>query len=147
MKLPFDKDSVTSAFGNRIHPITKQKSFHSGVDFGKRAGTSIPAAHAGKVIWAGPSKLKKANGEPAGYGYFIRIRHRLGVSTLYGHTQAGSFQVKVGDRVTEGQTIAKVGSTGDSTGPHLHFEVSVNGKPRDPFIWVPILNLKLKKKG
>jgi murein DD-endopeptidase MepM/ murein hydrolase activator NlpD len=118
-----------SAFGYRIHPILGYKKLHTGIDIGGRAvgkdinGATIVAAADGKVIYAGYR---------GGYGNTIIIDHGNGVATLYAHQQSGSFKVSVGQQVDRGQPIGKVGSTGLSTGPHLHFEVRINGTPVDP---------------
>jgi murein DD-endopeptidase MepM/ murein hydrolase activator NlpD len=112
---------VTSPFGWRIHPILGYKKFHTGIDIGVGYGAPIHAADGGVVIyatWMG------------GYGNVIIVDHGDGLSTLYAH-QSG-LAVGAGVRVTRGQTIGYVGSTGFSTGPHLHFEVRVNGNPVDP---------------
>jgi murein DD-endopeptidase MepM/ murein hydrolase activator NlpD len=112
---------ITSGFGTRIDPITGQQSFHSGIDFGAACGTPIHAAGAGAVVSAG------MNG---GYGNATVINHGGGLATLYGH-QSG-FAVAPGQVVQQGQVIGYVGSTGKSTGCHLHFEVRVNGNPVNP---------------
>jgi murein DD-endopeptidase MepM/ murein hydrolase activator NlpD len=112
---------ITSPFGWRIHPILGYRKFHTGVDFGVGYGTPIRAADSGTVIyatWMG------------GYGNVIIVDHGDGLSTLYAHQS--SLAVGTGARVTRGQTVGYVGSTGFSTGPHLHFEVRVNGNPVDP---------------
>lgn len=118
-----------SAFGWRIHPILGTRKLHTGIDIGSSAvgkninGAAIVAAGAGKVI---------AAGYRSGYGNTVIIDHGNGVTTLYAHQQSGGITVSVGQQVTKGQRIGTVGSTGLSTGPHLHFEVRVNGDPRDP---------------
>lgn len=118
-----------SAFGWRIHPILGYKKFHTGIDIGSSAvgkninAATIVAAADGEVIYAAYR---------GGYGYCIMIDHGNGIVTLYAHQQAGSFKVSVGDTVTHGQAVGKVGSTGLSTGPHLHFEVRLNGTPVNP---------------
>lgn len=111
----------TSNYGYRIHPITKKRSFHSGQDIANSYGTKIVAADAGKVVKA------SYNGA---YGNAIVIEHGNGYSTMYAHLQ--SFAVSVGDVVTQGQKIGEMGSTGWSTGPHLHYEVWYNGKHMNP---------------
>ncbi|PYG88178.1 murein DD-endopeptidase MepM/ murein hydrolase activator NlpD [Ruminiclostridium sufflavum DSM 19573] len=112
---------ISSPYGYRIHPIYKVRKFHTGVDINAPSGASIVAANSGKVILAG------WNG---GYGNCIIIDHGDGIATLYGHQS--KLLVSVGDKVSKGDVIGKVGSTGLSTGPHLHFEVRVNGQTKDP---------------
>ncbi|AFZ01535.1 M23 family metallopeptidase [Calothrix sp. PCC 6303] len=112
---------VTSGFGWRIHPITGERRFHTGIDFGADLGTPIYAVDAGSV---------KLAGEKGGYGNTVIINHSAGKSTLYGH--ASKLYVREGQQVVRGQMVAAVGSTGMSTAPHLHFEVRVNGKPVNP---------------
>jgi murein DD-endopeptidase MepM/ murein hydrolase activator NlpD len=118
-----------SAFGWRIHPILGYKKFHTGIDIGGNAvgksidGAPIVAAAAGKVIFTGSR---------SGYGNTVIIDHGNGVTTLYAHQQSGGIKVSVGQQVEKRDRIGTVGSTGLSTGPHLHFEVRVNGDPRDP---------------
>jgi murein DD-endopeptidase MepM/ murein hydrolase activator NlpD len=112
---------VTSGFGWRIHPITGERRFHTGIDFGAAMGTPIYAIANGKVELAG---------EKGGYGNTVIVNHNAGKSTLYGH--ASKLYVREGQQVVRGQVIAAVGSTGMSTAPHLHFEVRVNDKPVNP---------------
>lgn len=116
---------ITSPFGMRYHPILKQSRMHTGIDIAAETGVSIVAAADGQVIFAGYY---------GGYGYAVIIDHGDGISTLYGHNSA--LLVKEGDMVERGQVIAKAGSTGLSTGPHLHFEVRKNGVPVDPMDWL-----------
>ena len=116
--------SITSPFGWRIHPIYGTSKFHSGVDIGAGYGDPVLAADSGTVILAG------WNG---GYGNCIVINHGGGVSTLYGHLS--SIGVSVGQSVSQGQTIGYVGSTGASTGPHLHWEVAINGERQNPLAY------------
>jgi murein DD-endopeptidase MepM/ murein hydrolase activator NlpD len=113
---------ITSPFGYRTDPVTGARAFHSGLDFGAPCGTPIKAAGTGVVLSAGP------NG--GGYGNMTVINHGSGNSTLYGHQS--SIIVSAGQSVAQGQVIGYVGSTGKSTGCHLHFEVRVNGTPVDP---------------
>ncbi len=112
---------ISSPYGYRIHPIYKTKKFHSGLDMAAPGGTNILAAADGTVIRAG------WNG---GYGNCVIVDHGGGVSTLYGH--AKKLLVSKGQKVKKGQVIALVGTTGASTGNHLHFEVLLNGKTTDP---------------
>lgn len=116
---------ITSKYGNRIHPVYKTQKFHSGIDIGAGYGLNIVASADGVVT------LATTNG---GYGQCIIINHGSGITTLYGH--CSTLLVSNGDKVTKGQVIAKVGSTGVSTGPHLHFEVRVNGSTKDPLGYV-----------
>lgn len=113
--------TVTSYFGWRMHPILKVRKFHTGIDIAAPYGTDIKASAGGKVIFAGWL---------GGYGNTVIIDHGGGYSTLYAH--ASAIIVSEGEEVSQGQVIARVGSTGYSTGPHLHFEVRVNGEPQNP---------------
>ncbi len=112
---------ITSSYGYRIHPVYKTKKFHSGIDIGAPYGVDIVAAADGTVT------LATTNG---GYGKCVIINHGSGITTLYGHNS--QLLVSKGDRVSKGQVIAKAGSTGVSTGPHLHYEVRINGSTTDP---------------
>lgn len=116
---------ISSYYGYRIHPIFKTKKLHTGIDIPAPTGTPITAASDGTVIfadWLG------------GYGKAIMVDHGGGIVTLYGHNS--SFTASVGKKVKRGETIAKAGSTGNSTGPHLHFEVRKNGAYVDPLPWL-----------
>ena len=113
--------TITSEFGWRIHPIYGTSKYHSGVDIGASYGATVIAADSGTVITAG---------WVSGYGNCIVISHGNGISTLYGHLS--SIAVSSGQSVSRGQTIGYVGSTGNSTGPHLHWEVAVNGSQVNP---------------
>ena len=116
---------ISSPYGYRNHPIYKTKKFHSGVDMAAPGGTNILAAADGVVKMAG------WNG---GYGNCVVVDHGGGVSTLYGHSQR--LLVSKGKKVKKGQVIALVGTTGASTGNHLHFEVLLNGKTTDPMAYL-----------
>ncbi len=113
--------NITSPYGTRFHPVLKYNRFHAGVDIGAGMGASVLAANSGKVITATYS---------SSYGNYVVIDHGGGISTLYAH--GSQLLTSVGATVYAGQEIMKVGSTGISTGPHLHFEVLVNGKNTDP---------------
>ena len=136
MRFPFDKPvpRISSPYGWRIHPIEKKRKHHNGVDYASAVGTKVKAIEAGKVIFAGPSTIKLASGEPGGGGYIVKIRHKVNkewITSSYMHLRKGSLKVKKGQLVTEGQLIAESGNTGASTGPHLHFEIQ-RGKT---YIW------------
>ncbi len=112
---------ISSPYGYRIHPILKRRILHSGIDIAASNGTPVKAAAAGEVIYDGWLR---------GYGRVVVLDHGKGYSTLYGHLSAGL--VKEGQVVQSGQTIARVGKTGNTTGYHLHFEVRVFGTPDNP---------------
>jgi murein DD-endopeptidase MepM/ murein hydrolase activator NlpD len=118
---PLNTGFNSSSYGWRPDPFTGQKAFHRGLDFMADAGTPILAAADGIVT--------QAERMPD-YGNIVRVDHGFGLDTRYAHVSG--FLVKVGDRVSKGQPIATVGSTGRSTGPHLHYEVRLNGVPLDP---------------
>jgi murein DD-endopeptidase MepM/ murein hydrolase activator NlpD len=116
---------ITSEFGNRYHPILKRYRLHSGIDIGVPTGTPVRAAADGVIIHSGWI---------TGYGYTVIIDHGGGLSTLYGHNS--SLVVKAGQTVLQGDAVAKAGSTGVSTGPHVHFEVRDQGAPVNPWQWL-----------
>ncbi|MCG0275289.1 MAG: peptidoglycan DD-metalloendopeptidase family protein [Thermosediminibacteraceae bacterium] len=116
---------ITSEYGWRIHPVYGSKRFHTGLDIGAQMGADVVAADDGEVIYAGYY---------GGYGYTVIIDHGGGISTLYAHLS--KILVSEGENVKRGQKIALVGSTGISTGPHLHFEVRKNGQHVSPWNWV-----------
>lgn len=118
---PIDAAFNSSSYGWRIDPFNGQKAFHEGLDFTANTGTPIRAAADGIVVEAGVS---------GGYGSMVKIEHGAGLETRYAH--ASKLLVKVGDRVVKGQIVAQVGSTGRSTGPHLHYEIRLNGNALDP---------------
>jgi len=120
----------SSNYGYRIDPFTGQQSMHEGIDFPAGAGTPIVAAASGKVVFA--------EWQPA-YGKMVEIEHGNGLVSRYAHTS--NVFVKEGDLVVRGQRIATVGSTGRSTGPHLHFEVRLNGVPQNPARFLQTANL------
>ncbi|HEY9668581.1 MAG TPA: peptidoglycan DD-metalloendopeptidase family protein [Coleofasciculaceae cyanobacterium] len=124
--LLFPSDAeITSNFGWRRHPILGSSRFHAGIDFGASYGSTIRAAEGGTVIFAGWY---------GGYGNAVIINHGSGITTLYGHSS--KLYVTEGQTVQAGVAIAAVGSTGLSTGPHLHFEVRKNGEPVDPMLYL-----------
>ncbi|MGP1570167.1 MAG: peptidoglycan DD-metalloendopeptidase family protein [Eubacteriales bacterium] len=120
LKYPLARFTITSRFGTRWGG-----EFHSGLDLAAPTGTRISAADGGTVVYAGYNPS---------YGNVVKIDHGGGVMTLYAHCSA--LMVKNGERVYQGQQIAKVGSTGRSTGPHCHFEVRINGKPKNPLAYL-----------
>lgn len=120
-RYPINDGWYSSNFGYRIDPFSGQQSYHEGVDFPAEAGTPIVAAASGKVVFADVHRE---------YGKMIEVDHGNGLVSRYAH--ASSMAVHEGDLVVRGQQIAAVGSTGRSTGPHLHFEVRLNGVPQNP---------------
>jgi murein DD-endopeptidase MepM/ murein hydrolase activator NlpD len=123
MRKPAAAGIIRSGFGWRVHPILGYRRLHAGVDYAAPRGTPIFAAGNGVVEKAGRS---------SGYGNFTLIKHTNGYETAYGHQSAFAKGIAPGVKVRQGQIIGYVGSTGLSTGPHLHFEIRVNGKPVDP---------------
>ena len=111
-----------SGYGIRLHPVHKVKKFHKGIDFTAPTGTAIQATGNGKVI-----RVEK---KKRGYGHNVVIDHGYGYTTLYAHMK--TILVKKGEKVTKGQKIGEIGSTGTSTAPHLHYEVRINGKAVNP---------------
>lgn len=118
--------SVGSGFGLRVHPIFRSTRMHTGVDIGAPSGQAIWASKAGRVIFAGSK---------GGYGNAVVVQHEGNVATLYAHMSA--FRSSEGDMVEAGDIVGLVGSTGFSTGPHLHFETRVDGVPKDPQLFLP----------
>ena len=116
---------ITSGFGSRISPFNGLKIFHEGIDLAASTGTIIIAPADGIVTFAGVKP---------GYGNTLVIDHGYGYMTKYGHNSVHF--VKSGDKVKRGDRIATVGNTGRSTGPHLHYEVQVNGIPQDPQVFI-----------
>jgi murein DD-endopeptidase MepM/ murein hydrolase activator NlpD len=121
---------ISSGFGARVSPCGGCSSFHEGVDFIPGSGTPIDAVADGTVTYAAYD---------SSFGYHVIIDHNINgqkVQTLYAHMLAGSIKVSVGQQVTVAQELGQVGSTGHSTGAHLHLEVHLNGVPVDPFAWL-----------
>lgn len=127
LRTPLDGARVSSGFGSRKHPILGYNRMHTGIDFAAPTGTAVFAAADGVVI--------SARNE-GGYGLIVRIRHANGVETRYAHLSRFAHKIAPGRRVVQGSVIGHVGSTGMSTGPHLHYEVVVNGRAVDPSLHV-----------
>jgi murein DD-endopeptidase MepM/ murein hydrolase activator NlpD len=119
------KGWVTSGFGNRTSPFTGKKQFHAGIDISNKKGTPIVAPADGVVTFAG---------RRGSFGNMVMINHGHGLVTRYGHLS--KFEVKVGQKVKRGQKIARVGNTGRSSGPHLHYEVLMSGVPTNPRYYI-----------
>lgn len=122
---PVENGWISSLFGNRVDPFTGLRAFHAGVDFAARQGSSVLSVAAGIVSDVG---------ERFGYGLLVEINHGNGYVTRYGHNDASL--VAVGDRVRKSQAIALVGDSGRSTGPHVHFEVMLNGRTVNPHQYI-----------
>lgn len=122
---PIESGWLSSYYGMRADPFTGEPAMHKGLDFAGKTGDDIVATAAGIVTWAG---------ERYGYGQLVEIEHGDGLITRYGHNQ--SLNVSVGDVVTKGQVVAEMGSTGRSTGAHVHYEVIRNGQQIDPLPYV-----------
>ena len=136
LNLPVFGARVSSRFSlNRKHPILKVRRPHYGIDYAAPKGTTVRAAAGGKVVFAGSK---------SGYGKVVEIMHDSGLKTLYGHLH--SYSVKKGQRVKNGQKIAKVGNSGLSTGPHLHFGLYKNNRPINPAISIRTTKSVLDKK-
>jgi murein DD-endopeptidase MepM/ murein hydrolase activator NlpD len=118
---PIKKGWISSYFGMRNDPFTGKRAMHKGMDFAGKEGSEVVAVAAGVVTWAG---------ERYGYGDLVEINHGKGIVTRYGHNK--KILVQVGDRIQQGQVIATMGSSGRSTGPHVHFEVVKNGRAVNP---------------
>lgn len=123
MKTPIDGARLSSGFGSRRHPILGYKKEHKGVDFAAPTGTPIKAAGDGVVERAGPY---------SSFGNYVRIKHNSGYKTAYAHLSRFAKGMKAGRRVRQGEVIGYVGTTGRSTGPHLHYEVHYRDKPVNP---------------
>ncbi|MDD3030212.1 MAG: M23 family metallopeptidase [Alphaproteobacteria bacterium] len=123
LRTPVAVARITSRFGMRTHPLLGYSRMHKGVDFGAPIGTPIYAAGAGVVTYVGFK---------GGFGRYVRLRHPNGIETIYGHMSRFNKNIHVGSRLKQGDVIAYVGNSGRSTGPHLHFEVHVNGRAVNP---------------
>lgn len=123
LRTPINGARVSSGFGLRRHPILGYSKMHQGIDFAASMGTPILAAGSGRISYYG---------KKGGYGNFVQIQHNSDYSTAYGHASKYVSKLHVGSNVRQGDVVAYVGSTGRSTGPHLHFEVIYKGKPINP---------------
>jgi murein DD-endopeptidase MepM/ murein hydrolase activator NlpD len=123
LRAPLQFRRVSSRFGGRFHPVLRRWRAHQGTDYSAAWGTPVRSTAAGVVTRAG---------RDGGYGNLVEVRHPNGVRTRYGHLSRFAQGLHVGGRVDQGQTIGYVGSTGMSTGPHLHYEFLVNGRPTNP---------------
>jgi len=126
---PIKKGWISSYYGMRTDPFTGHREHHKGIDLAGKKGSDVIAVGAGVVTWAGSRY---------GYGNLVEVNHGNGYSTRYGHNE--EILVSVGDTVTKGQVLSKMGSTGRSTGPHVHFEVLYKGKAVDPKKFVLAVN-------
>jgi len=122
---PIRSGYITSRFGYRIHPILNKPHLHSGIDFAAKPGEPILATADGAVVFSG---------QKPGYGYVVEIRHMDGLETCYAHNRENL--VEEGELVKKGQIIARLGSTGRSTGPHVHYEVRKHGKAVNPISYI-----------
>jgi len=122
---PIAKGWLSSPFGQRIDPFSGKLAWHKGVDFAGKEGAEVLTVASGVVTWSG---------DRYGYGNMVEVNHGNGFSTRYGHNKENL--VKIGDVVSKGEAVAKMGSTGRSTGPHVHYEVLKNGKQVDPHRYI-----------
>lgn len=126
-QFPIDgKFTVTSPFGWRQHPTQNTRKHHNGADLWKSGVVYIESFYDGVVVYAGPSNIVGQDGEPGGFGYFVRVRHKIdGVfyTSTYAHLRKGSIKVTKGQRITAGTVLGKMGHSGDATGDHLHWEI------------------------
>ncbi len=123
LRTPINGAHITSSFGMRMHPLLGYSKMHKGIDFGALAGTPIYAAGDGVIAEAGPKGT---------FGNYVKVQHNKTYATAYAHTQRFARGIHPGVHVKQGQVIAYVGSTGRSTGPHLHYEILVNGNQVNP---------------
>lgn len=132
LQTPVDDPHITSPWGWRVHPILKRRRFHNGVDYGAPEGTPVRAAEDGVV---------ESMGRRGHYGLYLRIRHCSTVETAYAHLAGFAPGLHVGSVVGRGEVVASVGRTGWATGPHLYYEVIVDGRrvnPDKPGLLVPV---------
>ena len=128
---PVIKPRVSSNYGARKHPIFKVVRHHKGVDLAAPKGSYVRAISEGKVVFADPY---------AGYGNLVVVQHKDGITSHYGHLD--TIKAKTGSRIRAGEIIGTVGSTGNSTGPHLHLEIRKNGMPLNPIKVIPSLTAR-----
>ena len=121
---------VSSSFGTRVHPVLRFTKHHNGIDLAAPDGATIRAIGSGRVVYADPY---------GGYGNLIVVQHESGLTSHYGHCQ--SIKVQPGQVITAGHILGTVGRTGRVTGPHLHFEIRMDGKAQDPEKFLPGLAL------
>jgi len=126
---PVDNTRITSFYGYRRQPVTGLSRFHGGVDFAAPRGTNVTAAREGSVEEVGVDPI---------FGNYVLLSHRGGYETFYGHLKESTVELK--EHVTSGMIIGKVGNSGFSTGPHLHFEIRLDGKTQDPLLHLPGLH-------
>ncbi len=124
---PPDARQVSSSYGSRVHPMGGGRRFHSGIDIAAPKGTPAMATARGRVAYTGRDR--------GGYGKYVTVNHGNGYETLYAHLSR--IKTKRGKRVDRGEVIGRVGTTGRSTGPHLHYEVRRDGTPTDPALYLP----------
>ena len=137
LRTPIDGARLSSRFGKRRHPVLGYTKMHRGVDFAAATGTPIYAAGDGVISF---------RGRKGGYGNYIRIRHAGGFNTAYAHMSRFNSKVKLGDRVRQGEVIGYVGTTGRSTGPHLHYEILAGERQVNPLTVKMPSGIKLGKK-
>jgi murein DD-endopeptidase MepM/ murein hydrolase activator NlpD len=123
LRTPVDAARISSGYGMRMHPILGYSRMHAGIDFAAASGTPVYAAGDGTIAVAGWNR---------GYGNYVRIRHNGSTQTAYGHLSRFAAGLAPGARVEQGEVIAYVGSTGLATGPHLHYEVLIDGVQVNP---------------
>ena len=123
---PLKDGELSSRFGTRVHPIEGTDDFHRGIDLASPAGSVVLAPMSGTVLEAASDERR---------GNYVIVKHRRGIETRYHHL--ASLGVTAGDTVEPGSSLGTVGSSGQSTGPHLHFEVRDQGEPVDPKQWLP----------
>lgn len=122
---------ISRAYGMRVHPITKQRQMHNGVDMVDKSGTPLVAPETGKII-----KARKSSAPGGGYGFYVQLRGESGTDHILAHMIPNSFAVKEGQTVKQGATLGKMGTSGASTGVHVHWETRVGAKFLNPMEWI-----------